>query len=214
MSIFSEVPNEITFAEDELFVCAFISCVKSIYIENRPFYYYRMRGNSATNSINENFLSELNKKYLFIKKYYEKNQNSKLLIQQLKYKTVKDMLSMRFLADGAAYFYMFPYELILPKASVVLYGAGNVGKSYYKQISVNNYCDIILWADVRFKELGKDNIKNPDEILNCEFDYLLIAIADANVISNIKNELIEKYKIDDKKIITYMPKTLVNFFDL
>jgi len=211
-----KISNEVTYAEDEMLVYSLVTTVDKVCITDDPYYCYRMRDNSAVNSVQENFMSDLNRRYLFIKEYYSKHYMSEALLRQLKYKTVNDLFSLRFLQSGATNFHMFPYELVPKGSDIILYGAGGVGKSYYNQINKNKFCNIVAWVDVRYENFSnsKYQIKSPEEIKTLKFDYILIAVIDKTMAESIGEEICNKYNVERKKIIVYVPNGLIDFIEI
>lgn len=94
----------------------------------------------------------------------------------------------------------FPYEKIKQGEKIVLYGAGGIGKSFYIQMLVKEYCDIILWVDKRFSELGK-MISDPENIQKVDYDKILIAVENQIILNDIYQNLIKK-GIDESRIVT------------
>jgi prephenate dehydrogenase len=108
-------------------------------------------------------------------------------------------------------FYRFPYEVIENNARIILYGAGNVGQSYYEQIYDNVYCNLISWVDKDYDkchDLGVQ-IKNIDSILESDFDIILIAVKNNLMAKDIINNLM-KIGIDPTKIVWKEPKLLLD----
>lgn len=83
-------------------------------------------------------------------------------------------------------FYLFPFELVPRETKLVLYGNGKVGKQYRQQIEMTHFCELVAVADRNAPE----GILNPSELINLEYDYVVIAIADSTVASEIKDNLI------------------------
>ena len=48
--------------------------------------------------------------------------------------------------------WLFPFAKLPQNSSVVLYGTGQVGQDYYKQITDSGYCKVVLWMDKKFAE--------------------------------------------------------------
>lgn len=82
----------------------------------------------------------------------------------------------------------FPREKIPAGSSVVIYGAGDVGSSFVKQMAETHYCRVVLWVDKRYEALG-NAVHAPGEICGCVFDYAVIAAADENIVAEISSEL-------------------------
>lgn len=43
--------------------------------------------------------------------------------------------------------WLFPYDKVNKDTEIILYGAGDVGIDYYRQIKYTDYCKVILWVD-------------------------------------------------------------------
>ena len=102
------------------------------------------------------------------------------------------------------YFYirdfLFPFEKVPQKARIILYGAGAVGKAYYKQLEKSGYCREVLWVDRDAEILGDDRVKNIDCIDNDDYECIVIAIENRNICNAVREWLIQK-GIAEKKII-------------
>lgn len=93
-------------------------------------------------------------------------------------------------------FYLFPFELVPSGTRVVLYGNGKVGQQYRQQIEMTHFCELIAVVDRNATE----GILYPSELSNMEYDYMVIAIANESVASEIKNNL-RQYAVEADKII-------------
>lgn len=102
--------------------------------------------------------------------------------------------------DG--YTFLFPYEKIKPKSNILIYGAGNTGIEYLKQMLITNYCSVIGIVD-----RNADNIPGMvvpvfkiEDVNNLKFDYVVIAMKNptynAKIISDLKS-----FNVPDSKIV-------------
>ena len=100
--------------------------------------------------------------------------------------------------------YLFPFMDIPRGSDIILYGAGNVGCMYYRQILVSNYCNVILWVDRNFKEYREKGLivsaVKEIEKHRGECDFLVIAIKDYFLALEIKSEIIRQFRIKPEKI--------------
>ena len=100
--------------------------------------------------------------------------------------------------------FVFPFKRIEKDSRVILYGAGDVGQAYYKQIKQTNYCKVIAWADRRIDvdvdEKSEFKWVRPHEIVSYEFDYVIIAINSVYVCSQVEIFLV-KEGINSNKIV-------------
>lgn len=86
---------------------------------------------------------------------------------------------------------LFPSIKVKEGDKIILYGAGNVGKSFYIQNLIQRHCDIVLWADRDFEKMG-NLVKSIDEAENVPYDRVLVAVEKRNLYEEIKRRLIEK----------------------
>lgn len=100
-------------------------------------------------------------------------------------------------------FYLFPYENIPQNSRVIIYGAGNVGCCFIKQIMNTRYCKIVAVADKKCE--GKDFLGfkyiNPSDIKKEVFDFVVVAVNNIFVAEKICNNLIFDYKIAHASIV-------------
>lgn len=216
--IYSYVMNvpSVEQGEDMVAIWSFLVNAKKIYIINEALYYYRVSEGSSCRKENPFFLTNMNKVYLQLKKEFEDKSRSDYLLKMLKNAMFNSIQTGICFTSERQDFFMFPYELIPFKAKIVLYGAGMVGKSYYRQIRENSFCNIVLWVDEAFKRIANDKyaVSDPEQIKLREFDYLLVAITDYMAAKSLAIEIAEKYCVVESKIVTCEPKRLSKFVDL
>lgn len=96
----------------------------------------------------------------------------------------------------------FPYEQIPKGASIILYGAGKVGREIRQQIKYTAYCQIVAWVDGNYKTYAdsSDNVENPDVINEREYDYILLSICDEKAKSEVE-ALLEEMGIAKARIV-------------
>ena len=101
--------------------------------------------------------------------------------------------------------YIFPKELIESGKKVVIYGAGDVGQSFYHDIKNAKDLSLVGWVDKnyrKYKACGYD-VNAIESIFNKEYDYILLAIYNESIVKEIEDELnllgVEKNKIIWKK---------------
>jgi len=96
----------------------------------------------------------------------------------------------------------FPFHLVEREAKIILYGAGAVGKDFYHQVAITQYCHIILWVDQNYETMQNPSIHSPKKLVNFDFDKVLIAVFKPEAADSILNELILA-GIPKNKIIIY-----------
>ena len=100
--------------------------------------------------------------------------------------------------------YIFPFNRIPYGAKIVLYGAGNVGLCFYKQLITTEYASVVRWVDKNWESYVKMDFPVTDiqSILEVEYDYLVIAIEDPTIAGLVKEALFE-IGVEEGKIIHF-----------
>lgn len=100
--------------------------------------------------------------------------------------------------------YLFPFADIPRGSNIILYGAGNVGHMYYRQILESGYCNVILWVDKNYRECREEGlvVSSIKEIekYSQKSDYLVIAIKDTSLALQVKAEMVEQFHIRPERI--------------
>lgn len=88
-------------------------------------------------------------------------------------------------------FYIKEIEQIIGK-KIVLYGAGAVGQDYYSQICRYRDCKIVAWVDSKGEKYLFDYapIINAINVVNLEFDIIIIAVKSSTLREEIKATLL------------------------
>lgn len=88
--------------------------------------------------------------------------------------------------------WLFPFHLLPNGSRVVLYGAGQVGQDYYRQITDSGYCKVVLWMDKQFanNRFNKAPCGWIEDLKCCQYDWILIALNKEIVIEEVCTFLI------------------------
>ena len=104
-------------------------------------------------------------------------------------RALKQRLSQR---SGGSNFY-YPYFGRLKGKRVILYGAGNVGKCYYRHITEDADCVFVAWVDKNADKLRKTELL-PVGGVEClqkyVYDIVILAVYDENIYKSVREELI------------------------
>lgn len=100
--------------------------------------------------------------------------------------------------------YVFDTKQVSYGSRVIIYGAGNVGRSFCSFIERTGCCELIAVCDKKAELLRKQGLKVIDksELPKYEFDYIIVAVLRKNVADSIKDELTF---IDSDKILWLKP---------
>lgn len=106
---------------------------------------------------------------------------------------------------------LFPFESVPKGSRIILYGAGNCGKSFFRQIVNSQYCDLKLWVARDYQKF-----KSAPDRFGCTYpvneiktiktvdayDYIVIAIVDTKVSKEVRDMLLTDYGVPQEKIIS------------
>ena len=85
----------------------------------------------------------------------------------------------------------FPYNAVPQDSDVILYGAGDVGRDYYIQITESGYCNIVLWADRNYKKLSMEGlpVESCDKIATADYQFIIVATVEKDIYASIVRNL-------------------------
>lgn len=194
LSAYDGIIGNIYYGEDRCVFYKYLLLCKSVHVVEIGGYCYTNRECSVTHKVYDDFLNNINNVYILLKQAFKNHRLEKSLLYQLQY-MVSDMINHSTINMG------FPRNLTYVKyklnmfvdreEKIILYGAGNVGIDYYKQIRDIEEMHIVSWVDKYVKQIpGTDimveSIKN---IKNKEYDYILVAVLHEEKFKEIREEL-------------------------
>lgn len=202
--------SSLTYAEDVEILFQYILRCNSIRITYRPLYVYRYRNNSVSHSINKNYMQDLLKIYLALEKAFKNHSLEAILIHQLQLFVTTRIYEitrhMGFSPDTQRLRYAFPFPELKQDSRIILYGAGKVGVDYYRQIFGRKSVKLVLWVDKGWREYQNDYtpVASPEQIVDCDYDYLVIAVRKKELADEIRRDL-KLNGIAEEKILWRMP---------
>lgn len=185
---------------------------RRVYISHDCYYHYRVRNDSLKRECRE---QEVTKIFTCYPDFYARFKGTRLCSKddkQIKY------YAMYWLLLKAPYIFdnpqseniMIPFGGIDKKDRVILYGAGVMGIHLYSYIQSIKESRIICWVDRNYEDLQSTlNVKNPKEIKNCEFDYIVIAILRESAVKSAEQDLID-LGVSKEKILWIEQKYIEN----
>lgn len=99
--------------------------------------------------------------------------------------------------------FIFPFEKVRRDSAIIIYGMGNVGKSFYNQVATLGYCNVVATADKEADKWGVTHYNTiwPEQIKEYAYDFIVIAVASQVVAEQIKKDLINKYNVPEEKVV-------------
>ena len=109
--------------------------------------------------------------------------------------------------DMADYKYLFPFEKVSKGSKVLIYGAGEMGWEYLRQLLITKYAQIIGVIDKKAGDIKgfPVNVYYPSEIDMIEFDFIVLAFRSSAYYSMVYEEL-KNRGVNDKKIVYVAPR--------
>lgn len=213
IDVYKDMDFTIKFAEDSAFLYIYILKCNSIVISHKYLYHYRYREDSVVHKVNYGMLEDISRFYNLLRPVFLKGDTSlELMFQLEKWVASRIVLCinefMNFDNRAKIPSFMFVPDMFAGK-SVVLYGAGKVGKDYYNQLKKMNV-DIVAWADKNYIKLQEKGLEviSPNTLKDFNYDILLICVEDENIKNDILLEL-DSIGVDKSKIFWQRPFKVV-----
>lgn len=194
------------YGEDAVIIFPLIFRVSNIRILSQCYYYHRQRKEGAVPSYiqNENFFDETYQVYRYLKQefmylgYWDEMKNQ---LEHFYLNALERKRSCYQEAKGKL-FPIFPFEEIQGESTVILYGAGKVGRKYMEQNEKYHFCRIIMWVDREYQNIRIPgyHIEDPEKIRNAGYDYVVIAIDIQEAAAKVKEKL-KEYGVLESRIV-------------
>lgn len=200
-----KIDARIKYGEDGAIVYPYILNCKKIVVTDGCWYHYIQHEGSVINSYTYGSFEKIHILLEYFQNVFEEEKVWAMLEEQTKH-YVRGFLRVAihciYDIELAGTPFMFPYELVDKGSRVVLYGAGDVGRSYWKCIKSSQYVTVVAWVDKKYQELiGKERVlEAPECIMQKEFDYIVIAIEDENVADKVREYLLQ-IGVENTKIV-------------
>lgn len=214
-----EVNDDICYGEDAACVYSYLPKANKIGIVHRAFYHYRYRTDSIIHSKNDKIFIQIGMVYLHLKEHLQNNQYYKYIKKQLDIFVTLNLISginyyAGFEDEAKISMYLVPNKTFSYGNRIVLYGAGIVGQAYEKQLRRCENIEVVKWVDKRAADYraGYKTVCDVSEILDCEYDVVLLAVRDLSVAEKIREEL-QQIGISNEKIFWEKPRTILKFED-
>ena len=197
---------ESNYGEDSIVIFPIMLYVKSVRISKKVYYYHRQREKGVVSPYikDEDFIPKLYKVYEYLKDQFIEMGYWNIMKKQLDCFFINAIEIKKRCYEYPAWklSVYFPIDRIPRKSKVILYGAGYLGKQYWKQNILYHFCTIIAWVDMNYIKKKSNNytIENPSIIKEREYDFVLIAVDNYFVAKDIVRYLI-KIGVKREKII-------------
>lgn len=203
-----QVPDDIVVGEDVACVYPSLLEAETVCVVDECFYHYRKREGSMLGTKDRKYNDRV---YILQQYLYDRCRNTEywdvlerqidIYIMDMVMNGARHMYGLKF-APEICHQFLFPFHKVKRDSRIVLYGAGNVGRKYFRQLEHSGYCQIVYWVDKSAEKFKNTewNILLPAEMKNEDFDYIVICVADKKLAGIIKSDLIN-LGIDENKLV-------------
>jgi len=210
-TVYAKVPDNASYGEDLVCLCELIGSAKNMLLLNKAYYHYVVRENSISNIKANDILEKEIVLYSIIKNVIGKYVLLRNLEDELqRYLQTHVIIGLE--KSIPQILWIPKYSMANPEVTrnkkVVIYGAGEVGKSFYSEISKYQDCRIVGWIDSKVNSLSdRIYICNIDRIADLQYDIVVLAVNDEKTSKEIRRQLMES-GVEENKI--YWEKPLRN----
>lgn len=199
--VLGNISGGIRYAEDKAIVFGFVFKDIRVCFTDDMYYHYIIREGSVCRSENPDYLVELTAIYKYVKAIFDRHEEREHLLRQLgKWLLVETNYAINELLGltrpgevlNPEPYRLDPSVFFAQKKKVILYGAGNVGADYRKQLADCANFELCGWVDREYqkhREKGLD-VQPVEYILKAEFDMILVAIRKQSVFQKVRKELV------------------------
>lgn len=217
--VYENINSKIFYGEDCLTIYSYCLLAKSIYIQKKAFYHYNIRMGSMCLKKDEKLPYNSYLLYSELKKKFYEYKDPYCLMRQLKKYILKiEAHNLNMLFDinvNSLGIWNFKFNKEIYNSKFIIYGAGACGQAFYQFLcSKNMEKQIVAWIDKNPSNKSDQclyQIDSPDILLKIQYDYIIIAILKEKLEMSIRAELIEKYHIENDKILWKQPEYIPIF---
>lgn len=202
---FQNIGENIAVTGDQAFVCCCILQCRSVLISDICGYHYRIRSGSNCHFSNINkSTADARDLYNTLEPVFMAHPRKDVLMPQLQKKVARILArapsKMGFCKEAQNHTYVFPFFNLLNGKHIALYGAGEFGQVYWRQIHRHGMCEVDMWVDKKweyFRREGHD-VSPVETLLNETYEYVVIAVDQHDAATEIRRDLISMGVAEDK----------------
>lgn len=204
--VFKKTTTDIFLGEDAEIVYKYILSSNFVFVSDVCAYHYECHTQSTIHSVNHNYLRNIDSLYHSLKKEIEKTQYKNVILpklyrwiwQNLQY--TPQFMGWDLVQDTRPIKYLSAYFNLLSGKKIVLYGAGIVGRDFYRQHQREQDVEIVLWVDKDWSRLRSEgwDVYSVERIDKAVYDLVLIAVKEKNKAEVISRQLQDQGVMESK----------------
>lgn len=178
-----EIDEKIVLGEDGALIYAYAALAKKIVVLHKCWYHYVQHGGSVMRSASLESFEALYALKEFFYQFFRQYDFFPVIEPQIKHYVgafLNDVVRSVYHIGLCRIYSMFPYELIPQGSRIILYGAGRVGVSYWSCLQNGDYASVTAWVDGNYQKVSLPYavVEAPESIMEKEYDYVVIAVAE------------------------------------
>lgn len=215
--IYQQIDPGIRGGEDMAFTYLYLLRCESVLISDICGYHYQVRSNSIAHGVQRGcgrLRRECDLYDNVAPAFMEHPRRDTLLPQlQLKLSTriARRLASMEFAPEARLELktYVFPFLNMLDGKRVVLYGAGTVGRHYWRQLHKFNVCGPAVWTAPDWRDCRREglDVSSMEALTDSGYDFVVIAELEEDAADGAKERLIS-LGVAEEKILWRPPLEL------
>lgn len=207
---FMDLPERQQYGEDLLCLCNCVRYSAVIAVMSDTYYHYTVRDSSLSQKKDFAALEQSYQLYHCLRGLFENFQMSDAMSGTIEKYVMREIAGViSGIGERNVAQYAYPDVASLFDRKIVIFGAGKVGYDYYSQICMYSRCHIVAWADNNRKNYTYDfcDVIGTEEMIDRDFDLVIIAVSTKNTADLIKKGLVEK-GVESGKILWRRPRLL------
>lgn len=198
-----QVDDRIWDGEDHAFVYPALLDAQCVCITEKSFYHHRIRTDSVATSYDQRCFERFSYLFSLLKEQFSKSPYwhsalEKQFPYQMRWFVLKHLWTELGVPPGG---HVFPFGKVERGANIVLYGAGEVGRTFYDQVKTTGYGNIVAWVSKDYQTCwDQDIVESPQKLLDTTFDVVVIAAKGKATADSIRRDLLDM-GVDEKRIL-------------
>ena len=199
--------NQFYYGEDAIITYPLMTRIKSMAVISVSYYMHRQRekGNVQGYILDSNYFDKLFILCKYLREQMHQNIEMYNFDKQIDYYYMYSVDLKKLCYNDYIYIrnFLFPFNKVPYGMNIVLYGAGEVGRTYYNQITKLHYCKNIIWVDKNAENIADSRVVSIDILKknkHLNIKWIVIAIENKKICEQVRNELVE-LKFEESKIV-------------
>ncbi len=200
-----QIPDAVSISEDKVCLVTYMLECESAYLLKKAYYHYIIHGKSMVHKGDTGYLAAVNSVYQYFLALFGRPEFTSGMRRQAEIYITEMLIhgiNTRLGFENRNMLWVDPYWLdrIPHGAKILLYGAGELGGKYRKQLGSRadlQYAGCMDYGYEKHSE-SEPEVKPPADFLQAEYDYIVITIKNKRKAEEVRKQLIQDGMASDK----------------